>query len=77
MMAIAGGIGQAIMYPINKIKECFSKLRQLLPFSDAKEGPLSELTLSGSRIPTTITEGIDITKKCACSIYGKFVYKCC
>ena len=62
MMAIAGGIGQAIMYPINKIKECFSKLRQLLPFSDAKEGPLSELTLSGSRIPTTIAEGIDITK---------------
>lgn len=62
MMTIADGIGQAIMYPINKVKEGFTKLRQLLPFSDAKEGPLSDLTLSGSRIPTTIAEGIEITK---------------
>lgn len=36
----------------------FAKLRNLLPFSDAKEGPLSQLTLSGSRIMSTLGVGI-------------------
>lgn len=43
------------------LKESFtdvlSSLRKLLPFSDAKEGPLSTLTLSGNRLITTIGEG--------------------
>lgn len=30
----------------------------MLPFSDAKEGPLSQLTLSGTKVLTTLTEGI-------------------
>lgn len=33
-------------------------VRDLLPFSDAKEGPLSTLTLSGSRLLSTIGEGV-------------------
>jgi TP901 family phage tail tape measure protein len=36
----------------------FQSIRDLLPFSDAKEGPLSQLTLSGSRMMTTLGEGI-------------------
>lgn len=36
----------------------FSKVRDLLPFSDAKEGPLSQLTLNGSKIMTTLAEGV-------------------
>ena len=33
-------------------------LRDLLPFSDAKAGPLSQLTASGSALVTTFSEGI-------------------
>jgi TP901 family phage tail tape measure protein len=36
----------------------FAKIRDLLPFSDAKEGPLSELTASGASIMTTLGEGV-------------------
>lgn len=43
---------------IESVTGVFSKIRNLLPFSDAKEGPLSELTLSGSRIMTTLGEGV-------------------
>jgi TP901 family phage tail tape measure protein len=43
---------------VNAIGEIFGKVRNLLPFSDAKEGPLSQLTLSGSRIMSTLGEGI-------------------
>jgi TP901 family phage tail tape measure protein len=39
------------------ISGIFETIRDLLPFSDAKEGPLSQLTLSGSRIMTTLAEG--------------------
>lgn len=62
MTTIAEGIKSAIMAPVNAIKNGFAKVRQYLPFSDAKEGPLSDLTLSGSRINTTIAEGMDLTK---------------
>jgi len=40
------------------VREIFGKVRNLLPFSDAKEGPLSQLTLSGSRIMSTLGDGI-------------------
>lgn len=62
MATIGQGIKSAVMHPVNAIKGGFTKLRNLLPFSDAKEGPLSNLTLSGSKIPTTIAEGINRTK---------------
>lgn len=62
MTTIADGIKSAVMAPVNAIKGGFAKVRQYLPFSDAKEGPLSDLTLSGSRINTTIAEGMNKTK---------------
>lgn len=62
MTTIAEGIKSAVMAPVNAVKNGFSKVRQYLPFSDAKEGPLSDLTLSGSRINTTIAEGMNKTK---------------
>jgi len=43
---------------VGAIATIFGKVRNLLPFSDAKEGPLSQLTLSGSRIMSTLGEGI-------------------
>ena len=51
------GIKSAAMAPVNAMSDVFKSVREYLPFSDAKVGPLSDLTLSGSRIPGTISEG--------------------
>lgn len=59
MTTLAEGIKAGAMAPVNAVKDGFTKVRQLLPFSDAKEGPLSELTLSGSKILTTLAEGVE------------------
>jgi hypothetical protein len=40
------------------VKSGLEKLRNLLPFSDAKEGPLSALTLSGERLMGTLGKGV-------------------
>ena len=56
------GIRSVISKPYEIVKSGLNRVRQLLPFSDAKEGPLSTLTLSGKRVFTTITEGMDKTK---------------
>lgn len=56
------GIKSVASKPYEAITGIFSNVRQLLPFSDAKEGPLSELTLSGSRILETITTGMTRTE---------------
>lgn len=53
------GIKSAAMKPIEAVKGIFQKVRNLLPFSDAKEGPLSELTLSGQRTMSTLAQGIE------------------
>ena len=34
----------------------------MLPFSDAKEGPLSTLTLSGQRTMTTYAHGLELAQ---------------
>ncbi len=52
------GIKSAAMAPVNAMNDVFKSVREYLPFSDAKVGPLSDLTLSGSRIPGTISEGV-------------------
>lgn len=40
------------------VVESFQKLRDLLPFSDAKKGPFRDLTASGRSIMTTIAKGV-------------------
>ena len=52
------GIMSVINAPFEVVKSALAKVRQLLPFSDAKEGPLSDLTLSGSRVFTTFNDGM-------------------
>ena len=42
------------------VNKGLSAIRRMLPFSDAKEGPLSTLTLSGRRFSETFATGIDI-----------------
>lgn len=53
------GIKSAAMKPVEAVKGIFQKVRKLLPFSDAKEGPLAELTLSGHRTMSTLAQGIE------------------
>lgn len=55
------GIKSAINKPVEAVKGALAKVRKLLPFSDAKEGPLSQLTLSGKRVFETINTGMEQT----------------
>lgn len=77
MSTLAEGIKSAAGEPVKALKSGFQKMRQLLPFSDAKEGPLSQLTLSGSRIFTTIGDGMkksmDVPKTVTDSAFGNVI----
>ncbi len=44
---------------VEGVKSVFQKVRNLMPFSDAREGPLSTLTLSGQRLMTTLGSGVN------------------
>jgi len=59
LQTFADGISAAAQYPIDKFKEVLTKIRQYMPFSDAKVGPLSELTKSGQKVVETFASGID------------------
>lgn len=59
--AILDTLKEGIVSKFTSVKDSvvgfFADLREYLPFSDAKKGPLSELTLSGERLMTTLAEG--------------------
>lgn len=55
----ANGIKSAFTGAVDAVKGGLQKIRNLLPFSDAKEGPLSTLTLSGQRTMTTYAHGLE------------------
>lgn len=56
---LVDGIKSMAMAPVNAIKGVMETVRDFLPFSDAKKGPLSELTYSGGAIMTTLSTGVD------------------
>lgn len=56
---LVSGIKSVAMAPVNAVKDVLDKVRDFLPFSDAKVGPLSELTRSGQAIMSTLQEGIE------------------
>lgn len=56
------GIKSVAMAPINAVKGIFDKIGNLFPHSDAKEGPLSTLTLSGKKTMTTFAEGVALAE---------------
>lgn len=58
LSTLASGIKSAASVPINAVKNVFARVRKYLPFSDAKIGPLSELTASGSAIMKTLGDGM-------------------
>lgn len=54
------GILSSVSSLKDTVADALQSVRNLLPFSDAKEGPLSSLTLSGSRLLSTIGEGVSM-----------------
>jgi TP901 family phage tail tape measure protein len=64
------------------VKNLFADARKLMPFSDAQEGPFSDLTASGGALVTTFSEGIlskgDVLKNTLSGVFGsamEFVQK--
>lgn len=55
----ANGIRSAFTGAVDAVKGGLQRIRNMLPFSDAKEGPLSTLTLSGQRTMTTYASGLE------------------
>ncbi|OQY20075.1 MAG: phage tail tape measure protein [Desulfobacteraceae bacterium 4572_35.1] len=73
--SLVNGIKSMLSAPADLIRSGFDLVRNLLPFSDAKEGPLSSLTLSGARIMETMGVGIqsaapNLHKTVAASLAG-------
>lgn len=52
------GIKAGLSKPVEAVKAGLQNIRNMLPFSDAKVGPLSQLTLSGRKVMSTFTGGI-------------------
>lgn len=44
---------------VNTFMSVFSEIRKMLPFSDAKEGPFSQLTFNGGQIMATLAQGVE------------------
>ncbi|TYR82126.1 hypothetical protein FZC66_00575 [Priestia megaterium] len=58
MRTLADGIKSMVTAPFDAVKSALGKVRELLPFSDAKTGPLSDLTHNGGKIVSTMAEGV-------------------
>ncbi|TNJ64541.1 hypothetical protein FE784_19890 [Paenibacillus hemerocallicola] len=59
IMTMVDGILGAKDKLVDGVKSVFKKVRELMPFSDAKRGPFSELTYSGGALMTTLGQGVD------------------
>lgn len=56
------GIKSMASSVVDSVSGVLASVREYLPFSDAHTGPLSQLTLSGSRMMTTLAEGVNLGK---------------
>lgn len=72
MSAFADGIRDGVGHVLGAVGSVLSKARNLLPFSDAKTGPLSDLTLSGRRLPETFAKGIRSSSAIADALAASF-----
>jgi hypothetical protein len=59
-----------VTYPFTMLKNALGKLRNLLPFSDAREGPLASLTASGSALLKTLADGMSLTQTLPAKVFG-------
>ena len=58
MTTLASGVTAMAVVPYNAMKGVLLGIRDLLPFSDARIGPLSGLTASGGAVLRTIGDGV-------------------
>ena len=58
MNAFVSGVTAGINRAVAKVREGLARIRNLMPGSDAKEGPLSDITASGRALMTTFEKGI-------------------
>jgi TP901 family phage tail tape measure protein len=56
--AFASGIRSRLQSVLNSVREMVQQIRDLMPGSDAKRGPLSDLTASGKALPETLAKGV-------------------
>ena len=59
MNAFVSGVTAGIRRAVAKVREGLAKIRRLMPGSDAKEGPLSDITSSGQALMATFEKGIN------------------
>jgi hypothetical protein len=57
----SAGIKAAADVPVQALSGLLEGVRELLPFSDAKTGPLANLTTSGASVMPTFAEGMEKT----------------
>ncbi len=58
LTTLADGISSAVSDVVGAVSGALGKVREFLPFSDAKRGPLSTLTASGIAISETLAKGV-------------------
>jgi TP901 family phage tail tape measure protein len=58
-MMLAEGIAQTAGSPVEEVTEMVGEARDFLPFSPAKEGPLSDLNSAGPALVSTIADGVE------------------
>lgn len=58
MTTFADGIRSGATAVYDAIKEVLGRVRNFLPFSPAKEGPLADLDIAGQQIPGTLADGV-------------------
>lgn len=73
LSTLGEGIKSAASSVISSVKSVFSKVREYLPFSDAKVGPFSELTKSGAAIMGTLADGVNSTNALESSMSNQMV----
>lgn len=71
LSAVAEGAKAAISAPYRAVKSALGAVRKLLPFSDAQEGPLSNLSASGQAIIQTLAGGIERVGKLPATVFSK------
>jgi len=70
LITLGEGIWSAVTYPFTMLKNALGKLRNLLPFSDAREGPLANLTASGSALLKTLADGMSLSQSLPAKVFG-------
>lgn len=58
MSTLAQGIVNGAYAVIDAVKGVFTRVREMMPFSDAKVGPFSQLTYSGCQLMATFADGV-------------------